>query len=284
MRNFVISGFADEIAERFDVQLETLQKLGVKYLELRTADGVNVADFTEGEVGEIKKKLDEKRIKVSALGSPIGKIGIDDEFEPHFESFKNLCKMAKTLDVKNIRMFSFFMPEGKNPEDYREEVLRRLKILIAYAKENDIILLHENEKDIYGDTALRCLDLMKELYCENFKAIFDFANFVQCGQNCEEAYDMLKNYVNYIHIKDAIGMQVVFPGMGEGKLNEILGRLKQDGFTGFLSLEPHMSDFSGFSKLERDDMQMEKGDNALAWNLALNSLKAILYDLEENQV
>ncbi len=281
MKKFILTGFADEIAESFDEQLAFLTKLGVKYLELRTADGINVADFTADKTLELKEKLDKAGVKVSAIGSPIGKIGIEEDFEPHFEKFKQVCETAIKLDCKNIRMFSFFITEEKEASQFREEVLRRLRIMIDYAKKMDIVLLHENEKEIYGDTAPRCLDLMEELYCDNFKAIFDFANFVQCGQNCVEAFEMLKNYVNYIHIKDAINQEVVFPGMGEGSLCEILSKLNKNGFKGFLSLEPHMTDFSGFSKLERDDMKMHEGNNKLSWHIALNSLKAILYDVEE---
>ncbi len=281
MKNFVISGFSDEIAESFDEQLEFLQKVGVKYLELRTADGINVADLSAEKILEIKQKLNSAKIKVSALGSPIGKIGVDEDFEPHFEKFKHVCDTALKLECKNIRMFSFFIPENKSAEDYRAEVIRRLKLMIDYAKTKDIILLHENEKDIYGDTCARCLDLMEELYCDNFKMVFDFANFVQCGQDCLKTYKTLKNYVNYIHVKDAVDKEVVFPGMGDGQLFEIMSLMKKDGFKGFLSLEPHMTDFMGFSKLEREDMKMQKGNNKLSWHLALNSLKAILYDVEE---
>ena len=73
-----------------------------------------------------------------------------------------------------------------------------------YASANDTLLLHENEKDIYGAMAPECKKLMDTFYGDHFKAIFDFANFVQCGQDTLEAYEMLKSYIAYIHVKDAL--------------------------------------------------------------------------------
>ncbi|MBE6730907.1 MAG: sugar phosphate isomerase/epimerase [Ruminococcaceae bacterium] len=282
MSKFIISGFSDEICPEFKEQLRCVKAWNVDYIEVRGVDGKNISAYTPEEAVEIKKTLDEYGVKISSIGSPIGKIGIEDDFAPHFESFKNVCELCKVLDTKYIRMFSFYIPQGKNPADYREEVLNRLKAFIDYAKEQGIVLLHENEKGIYGDNAERCLDLMKELYCENFKAVFDFANFIQCEQETMEAYEMLKNYIAYVHIKDAVGPGVVPAGMGDGKVKDILSLLKAKGFEGFLSLEPHLSDFTGFNALENGEEKQDKifSDGHFAWQVALNALKGILYDLD----
>lgn len=278
---YLISGFSDEIDESLDVQLEFMNKLHVKYMEIRGVDGKNISALTPQEVQAVKTKLDGAGVKISAVGSPIGKININEGFEPHFELFKRVCETAKILDTKNIRMFSFFIPQGEDPMTYREEVLRRLKIMIKYAADHDIVLMHENEKDIYGDIASRCLDLMNELYCKNFVCVFDFANFIQCGQETSAAYELLKPYIKYVHIKDASGMQVMPAGMGEGKVEEILSLLYREGYDGFLSLEPHLADFAGFSALEHKDATSKKlTDGKFAWWSALNALKAILYNME----
>ena len=157
--------------------------------------------------------------------------------------------------------------------------MARLRRMIAYAKEQGVVLLHENEKDIYGDTADRCLDLMKELYCDNFKAVFDPANFVQSMQDTKYAYSILKDYVAYMHIKDAkaSNRKVVPSGMGDGNVPFVLENLFAAGFDGFLSLEPHLGSFSGLAELELDDL-MEKlpegGEGT--FTLAYNALTGIL--------
>ena len=275
-----LSGFSDEACESFEEQLFFVRNLGVKYIEIRGVDGKNISELTTDEVNNVKNLLEKYKVKVSSIGSPIGKIKITNDFEPHFETYKKVLDTAKTLGTKYVRMFSFFIPEGVIAESYKDEVILRLKALIDEAKKQDIVLLHENEKEIYGDNAPRCLELMNELYCDNFKAVFDFANFVQVGQNTLEAYEMLKPYIAYVHIKDAVGQEVVPAGMGKGNVKEILADLFSNGYNGFLSLEPHLAEFSGFSKLENSGEESKKStEGKFAWNIALNSLKAILYDL-----
>ena len=150
--------------------------------------------------------------------------------------------------------------------------------MLNYAKENDVVLLHENEKDIYGDIADRCLEIMEKLSCENFKAVFDPANFVQCGQDTKKAYEMLKPYVEYMHIKDAKTDGCVVPsGYGEGNVEFILSDLFQSGYDGFLSLEPHLGSFDGLANLELDDkmLNLPKGGEG-TFTLAYNALKEIV--------
>ena len=247
-----ISGFADDIAQELDVQIEAVSRLGIQYIEMRGVDGNNLIYHPDAKVKEIKQKLEDAGIKLSALGSPLGKIGIEDPFEPHFEEFKRACEIAHRMDTKNIRMFSFYIPEGKEKE-YKGKVFDRLGRFADYAGRNDIVLLHENEKGIYGAKAPECLEIMKKLGSDHFRAIFDFANFVQCGQDTLEAYDLLKDYVDYIHVKDARKENgtVVPVGYGDGNVEAILKKLFASGFDGFLSLEPHLFDFKGFEGLER---------------------------------
>ena len=179
-------------------------------------------------------------------------------------------------------MFSFFMPEGEDPEKYHDEVFRRVGRMADYAAKHNIILLHENEKEIYGDVADRCRKLMEEFYSDHFKAVFDFANFVQCHQDTKEAYEMLKPYIEYVHVKDAEweSGQVVPAGHGDGNVKEILKELKESGYEGFLSLEPHLADFAGFSALENGKSEKkEKLTGEESFTLAHESLVKILGEI-----
>ena len=275
-----ISGFSDEITEITKEQFEALNKFGISYFEPRGIDGKNVSTLTEEEMYWLKELMDEYGIKASSIGSPVGKIKVTDEFESHLEVLKNVVKVAKILGTKYIRVFSFYHgTQTEWTEEERAEVFRRMKIMIDYAKDQDVILLHENEKDIYGDTADRCLELMQEFYGENFKAIFDPANFVQAGEDTKRAYEMMKHYIGYMHIKDARKEKedVVPAGLGDGNVEYILRDLFASGYDGFLSLEPHLGKFKGLADLELDDKMLElpdAGEGTFA--LAHNSLLEIL--------
>jgi len=278
LKDCIISGFADEIAVRMDEQIELLNRLGIKWIELRSADGINIADMTAEAARELQKKLAANGIRVSALGSPIGKIGVGDEFEPHFAKFEHVAQLADIFETKNIRIFSFYTPKGEKPEKYRDEVMRRISLLADYAVSHGLVLLHENEKGIYGDMVVRCLDLMKEFYGEHFGCTFDFANFVQCRQDTEEAYEMLKPYINYVHVKDALWEdgKVVPGGQGDGKLAQIFSRLDASGYSGFLSLEPHLVDFSGLQNLEQTVEKRGRTDGEAAFEEAYQALLGLL--------
>lgn len=273
-----ISGFADEISPGLDRQIQVLKQLGISWLEFRSADGINVADYTLEQAAAVKEKLDQNGIRVSAIGSPIGKIGIEEAFEPHLQSLEHVMDVAEVMDCKYVRMFSFFIPAGKDPGKYRDAVMERMEKMVRAAKRRGLVLLHENEKEIYGDTAPRCLELLKRFGGDNFKCTFDFANFVQCGQDTLEAYELLESYISYIHVKDAKAAdgEVVLPGEGDGHLAQILKRLDDDGYNGFLSMEPHLVDFDGFAALEKSGKQMKDGDGAKAFADAYGALERLL--------
>lgn len=257
--NIYISGFSDEISSDFTEQLETVTRLGMNYISLRAADGKGIAEYTLEEVErELLPKLEKYQVRVSSIGSPIGKVGVEDEegFEKQKMQLEELCKIANLLECRFIRMFSFFMPEGKNPDDYKDVVLKKLREFIAIAEKYNVTLMHENEKDIYGDVLSRCKILMDELAGEHFASVFDFANFVQCGQDTEECWDTLHENVVYIHIKDAVtnDNENVVCGTGEGKIAQLLKRaIVDEGYEGFLTLEPHLVLFDSLASLETTD-------------------------------
>jgi len=282
MSQFIISGFADEIDEKIVNQFTHLNKLNISYFEPRGVNGTNISDLSDDEVEQLKQDMKTFGIKVSSIGSPIGKIQITDAFEPHLEKLKRTIAIAKALGTKYIRIFSFFIPKGEKPEDYRDEVMYRMKKMTELAEKEGVILLHENEKDIYGDIAVRCKDVLDTVNSPALRAVFDPANFVQCGQvTYPEAYELLKPYVVYMHIKDALADGEVVPaGYGIGHVPEILKRLKESGYEGFLSLEPHLGSFSGLANLELDDKMLSlEGSTPEKFTLAHESLQKLLNNL-----
>jgi sugar phosphate isomerase/epimerase len=283
MSKFILSGFGDEIDQNLSVQIKVLKDLKIKHIEMRGVNGKNLCDCSLEEAIEIKRVLDADGFSLSAIGSPIGKIKITDEFQPHLENFKHVLKIAEIMQVKYIRIFSFFMPDNCDYSIYRDEVISRMQQLISIASDKNIILLHENEKDIYGDTAQRCLDLLKTLNSPSFRATFDPANFVQCNVEVfPSAYELLKPYIEYIHIKDATyeDGKVTPAGQGDGKVSKVIEALIKDNFSGYLSLEPHLCDFVGFSNLEASNAEKAPATQGiLLFKKATKALKTILNEL-----
>ncbi len=273
---WTLTGFADEISPDIDEQLQTLAAEEIRHLELRGVWEKNVLNLSDGELHELKIRLADAGVGVSSIGSPIGKIPVTDPFDAHMASFARALHVARLLDAPYVRVFSFFIPEGEDPASYREEVLDRMGRLASAARSVEVTLLHENEKHIYGDVPERCRQILDGVNSPSLRAAWDPANFVQCGVRPHtDGYDLLRPYIAYVHVKDALlGTGEIHPaGEGDGEVRETLRALQSSGFDGYFSLEPHLASagpFSGYSgpDLFRKAAQAFKGllrEQGIAW-------------------
>ncbi len=253
MANFILSGFADEADISLDGQIKALADNAMEYVELRHADGINVADFTREKTAEIARKLKEHQIRVSCLGSPIGKINLTDAFPEHLEKMKQLCDTAHRLETSLIRVFSFYLPEQQTPEQCREEVIERMGKLLDIADAEACSLLHENERDIYGDIPERCLQL-HQTFGSRLRGILDPANYLLVDADPLQAMIQLNEWIDYLHIKDVrlSDKRIVPAGKGDGSISEIIRLMDQKTGVCFLSVEPHLTHFAGRDALEKD--------------------------------
>lgn len=265
---WTLTGFADEISHDFTEQLTTLQRLGVGYLEFRSAWGTKILDLTPEQLDDAKRLLAEHGVQVSSIGSDLGKILITDDFEPHLQRTRHAVEVARFFDAPFIRIFSFFIPEGDDPDAYRDEVMARTKAMVEVAESAGVTLLHENEKEIYGDVPRRVVDLITTIDSPRYRGIFDPANYVQCGvKPFDEAYPLVREFTDYIHCKDASATEFasedqfaghinkVLPcGEGDGQVREVIAALRESGYDGFFSLEPHLGDFDAFGGLCGPDL------------------------------
>lgn len=277
MAEIKLCAFADEAGDSLPEQIRALTENGIGLIEVRAIDKVNVTKFTNEQVKEYKKMLDDAGIAVWSIGSPIGKVKIADDFQIDLDRCKRTVEIAEMFGAKAIRMFSFYGTEGK--AEYRDLVMERLSQYVETTKGTDVVLCHENEKGIYGEVASRCLEIHKAI--PEIKCVFDPANYVQAGQNTLEAWEMLEPYVFYGHIKDSLADgSIVPPGKGEGHIPEYLPKFKAKGCE-VLTLEPHLAVFSSLADIE------QKGDESKiglykfatareAFDCAVNTLKDII--------
>jgi sugar phosphate isomerase/epimerase len=250
---FILSGFADEISPELDDQLATLAAESISHLELRSVWSTNVADLSGTQLASFRRALDGAGVAVSAIGSPIGKIELEAPLGPELERMRRVADIASELGTQIVRVFSFFVPPGEPPARHRSQVIDRMCALTQIAEDRGLILAHENEKEIYGDRPERCADLITTVGSPAFRATFDAANFVQCGvQPHTEGYGLLQPYLVYLQVKDALAAtgEVVPAGQGDGQVRETLSALRDSGFEGYVSLEPHLGQagrYGGFS-------------------------------------
>ena len=288
MARFILSAFADEASPSVEKQIEALHANGIKGVELRGVNGKSVKDLTLEEARAVSVQLAEAGITVTSMGSPFGKIGINDDFGAHFEEFRHALELCRILGTSRMRVFSFYIPAGEDPAKYRDEVLRRLSLMLDAAEKENILLCHENEKGIYGDIGDRCVDLASTLG-SSLGVVFDPANFIQCGDLPSEQFQKLEGFITYMHIKDALMADgsVVPSGHGDGTVEDILRAMSLREGDIVLSLEPHLTVFDGLKGLQGEELKHKYTypDSNTAFKAAADALKTILTDIgykEEN--
>ena len=241
-----LSAFADEVTEDFRAQVEYLASEKVGHIEPRFINKKNIMDLSKGELDEARKMIRDHGLKVSAIGSPIGKVRLDEPFEPHLDKFKHAVDLALFFETPYIRMFSYYAPEGEDINDYREQVMERMAAKVEVLADADVTMVHENEAHIYGHTAENCVDLVKTIDSPKLRLVYDPANFVwgeKMTNNVEVCWPVMKPYVVHIHIKDwKLGAADVgsIPGEGDGQIRELLTELAAIHYDGCMTMEPHL--------------------------------------------
>jgi sugar phosphate isomerase/epimerase len=239
---FTLSAFADEIDPDPEVQITVLKQCGLRHLELRSIRKTNVLDLTDLQVQELKSLLDRHGFRLSAIGSPIGKVPIDQPFAPHLERFRRAVHLAGVFGTPNVRIFSYYLPEGGEWDNWRRDVLDRMWDKLKVAEKAGVRLVHENEHRIYGDSPERVRDLMETVDHAHFLAVYDAANYVVCGYDPWEGWQQTKEWTAHFHIKDWVkgASHGCLAGEGQGHLPEVIADAVTRNYDGFATLEPHL--------------------------------------------
>lgn len=246
---FVLSAFADEISPDPREQITVLKSCNVRHIEFRSIHKTNVLALTDEQIREFKKLLDGEGFKLSAIGSPVGKYPVDQPFEPHLDKLKRAIELCGVFGTPNIRVFSFYPPADKpfdgNWAPYRDEVMKRLRAIAELAEKSKVVLFHENEHKIYGDTPERVLDVLKTVGSPSFRGAYDAANHVYVASDPVQGWELTKEYTDHLHIKDWKGTGEeshtgCLAGHGDGKIPYSIADAVKRGYKGFAVMEPHL--------------------------------------------
>jgi sugar phosphate isomerase/epimerase len=276
-----LCAFSDEAGSSLEEQILALKRNNISLMELRSIDKKNVADFTIEEAMAYQKKLEENNISVWSIGSPIGKVNINVDFEEYLKKVAHVCELAKVFKTDKIRMFSFF-----HAYEDEEKVYEYLRKMVEVATSYGVNLYHENEKDIFGDTAERVQKIMNNV--NGLKYIYDPANYLQCDQKAELTLELFHSKTDYFHIKDVISStgQLVPAGYGDGMILDLVKMIKDDKT---LTLEPHLTVFDAYKAIDNTEMKHKFTYTSAneAFDAAVSALKALLIQAgyrEENGV
>ena len=265
-----LSAFSDEAASDIKGQISALQKNGISFTELRSISGKNVSEFSFDECKEYFNEFTDNGIKVFSIGSPLGKVDIDTDFNKYLDLVKKVCEIANIFNTDKIRMFSFF-----KAYDQKEKVFEYLSKMVEIGNSYGVKMCHENEKEVYGDSAERVLEIIQNV--KGLKFVYDPANYIQMNEPAQKTLDLFHSKVEYFHIKDVINEtgELVPAGYGDGGINKLVSMIDRDVV---LTLEPHLAVFDAYAKIDNTEMKhkFKFNDNVEAFSFAVNALKDIL--------
>jgi sugar phosphate isomerase/epimerase len=265
---FPITAFADEISPDLNEQVETLARLGVGGLDLRSVGGTNVLDLSLDQLEKILDRVQEAGIKISCIGSPVNKVKYDVMTQAReFDRLKRACYVAQRMNTQRVRLFTPEVPEGRE-EELAPKVIDWMREQRRLAMDQGVILIHENDARFWGAYPENAKRMFGELGNANFRAVYDFANDVLLGYRPKDWFPWLLPYLDTIHIKDAKAetREIVPAGQGDSDMEETLQYLEKEGWSGNLTLEPHLSaagPMGGFS-------------GAQLFEVAVNALRDVL--------
>ena len=241
---FTLSAFGDEIAGDVDEQLTVLKDLEIGFLELRSVWGTNVLDLTDEQVGRLMERCETHAVRVSCVGSPIGKSPVDGPIEKVVDDLKRILDIAQMVGTNKVRVFSFY-PETDGLQAKRVETsISRLRVLAEVAAERDVVLLLENEGGLVGDIPQRCRALVEGVENPHLRYVWDTGNYPQMGfaRSVDIGWPLLAEYTDCVQVKDCriSDGTITVAGGGDGQVRKLLENLRERDYEGFLALEPHL--------------------------------------------
>lgn len=220
----ILSGFADEatrVNQKSAVeQFAAFAALGLQYYTIRFIDagnGVkNVMELTKTEIGKIRHLQDEYGLNVSSLGSPIGKVklqDVDDKTSNRYVPFKSYlkkdvakaCELAHAFETKLIRGFSFYHPRGDDPRNHLSQVVDQLGAIAEACHKSDLLFGLEVEANLVGQNGELLAELHRQVNHPAMLLIFDAGNIVTQGYSSDAVFSeylQMKRGMGWMHIKD----------------------------------------------------------------------------------
>ncbi len=218
----ILSGFADEAANQKTAveQFAAFAALGLQYYSIRFIDvgtGIkNVMKLTKAEIQKVRHLQDEFGLNVSSIGSPIGKVKLQDvddgthnvyvPFKQYLSrEVKKVCELAHAFEAKLIRGFSFYHPRGDDPRDHFPQAVDQLGQIAEACHRSDLTFGLEVEPNLVGENGYLLADLYRQVNHPAIVLVFDAANIIVQGYSSAELLEQFQAMspgLGWLHIKD----------------------------------------------------------------------------------
>jgi sugar phosphate isomerase/epimerase len=257
---FKLGIITDELTTQFDQALDFLSSYNLRFCEIREMWDKNIMNVPQADLDRSKKLLEQHKIQVSDIASPIFKWNLPqmpakanekrDEFKASFTEpdadmlLEKAFKLARFYGTNKVRIFSYWRVE--DPDKAFPLVAERLSKAAKAAAKNDMVLVLENEHACNVGTGRELGKLLKEVNSPHLRGVWDPGNAVMLGEvPFPDGYNAVKGMFPHMHIKDARKSaktgKLEWAPVGGGVI-DFKGQfqaLHRDKYEGTMSLETH---------------------------------------------
>ena len=257
-----LTGVNDEPSKEWDLEigLDTLDELGVKFVELRAVDGKNVDDLSDEVFAAVAETIEARGFTVTGYDSNLGKCELEEENRP--TEVKRMMKAVERADLVGSQLIRTmgFRRGTCSVREWYDRTIDWFGQLTRMAEEAGKTLVLENclNRDVsMGSAPKDCLEMMSAVESPHLRMNLDPGNFAYFGHDALEGFELLRDYVANVHLKDygepLDQSTACLAGDGIAKVREILAGLKEIGYDGCFTIEPHLRMTESFHYSGRED-------------------------------
>jgi sugar phosphate isomerase/epimerase len=217
---FRVAVINDEISADFENACHVVAvDFGLKWIEIRSIGGKNVADFNDADIVGANKILAKYSLRVSDIASPLFKVdfpgekhkggkvdsfGAADTFAKQGEVLEQCVHLAKSFGTDRIRCFDFLRVD--DPAKIRDAVHDQLRKAAERCAKDNLVLMLENEQSCNTATGAESAATLAAVTNANFMLNWDPGNAADMGEApYSKGYDLLpKNRIGHCHCKDVV--------------------------------------------------------------------------------
>ncbi|MCY0869449.1 MAG: sugar phosphate isomerase/epimerase [Firmicutes bacterium] len=249
----------DEVSSDLGEALDFAALRGLRHVELRAVGKTNLLELDDAQIAQIGAAIADRGLVVSCIASPVFKCALsaersvaagdrfgerDGDVAHHRQLLRRAADVAMRLGTTRIRIFAFW--RERDPDAHEAEIVGHLREAADFAEARGLRLLLENEPACNGGFADEVARLARAVNSPALSVVWDPGNEAFAGRPAfAQGYDAVRDLLTHVHLKDVVqnddGSRRFAP-IGQGVVNyrAQLQALCDDGYDGWLTLEPHL--------------------------------------------
>ena len=163
-----------------------------------------------------------------------------EERQSNVDELRRYADLAAELGAQYIRTFVGELPEGVNFDSFiYEQIADCLNVVVEHAESLGITIAVEPHDDFVRSSTI--LPILRRVQHPALRVIWDVGNTFAVGEEPASSFDLLKDHLAYVHLKDGKGRlsnwQLCLLGQGDVPLNQLFESLLANNYSGAFSVE-----------------------------------------------